>query len=255
VSFFNRVFRGQGQPGESESPGDKEEWAEGTLPPVADAAEQIAAQAAVEQAMQPAAEESKPAVLPPAPPSRPKAKAEDLIVDALLRQTEGVSFCVLHSLHEAGLRRFDQFLLSTPADIAARAEVSEELASAIVARFQRYQNENPHPLAGTNPLTDLKELSKLAKALREQQALYESAALSWTRQALADKRNIRETRTDLLLGVRLCLARLGEIDFIETLERLPARTAVAELIAFLQARARARAENPKRETLNNDNHA
>jgi len=62
---------------------------------------------------------------------------------------------------------------------------------------------------------------------------FKGAASSWSAQAAKDKRWLRTERERIFLEMTVVLARIGEVELLRRLERLPFERKVAELEVFL----------------------
>src|ERR1019366_7727150 len=72
------------------------------------------------------------------------------------------------------------------------------------------------------------------RASRRENDDYERAAASWTREASDQKKELRKVREQTLLDIQVALARLGEVDRLGQLERLPFEKKLAHLESFLE---------------------
>ena len=77
-------------------------------------------------------------------------------------------------------------------------------------------------------------LAELASKLRREHDGYEKACEAWSGDAPEQKREFRKARAQTMLDVQVLLARLGEVDRLAELERLPFERKVARLEAFLE---------------------
>jgi hypothetical protein len=123
-------------------------------------------------------------------------------------------------------------MLATPADIAATTGIAEAVAERIVARFRAYHDQ----VKSTAPDVDRvrERLAALASRLRREHDAYERAAESWSRDAAEKKKEHRRARAQALLDIQVELARMGEVDRLARLDRLPFEGKLAQLDVFLQ---------------------
>jgi hypothetical protein len=77
-------------------------------------------------------------------------------------------------------------------------------------------------------------VAELTARLRREHAAFEAAAKSWTRDADEQKKELRKARAQTLLDIQLVLARLGEVDRIKEIERLPFDRKLVHLESFLE---------------------
>lgn len=162
-----------------------------------------------------------------------RGRREPVIVQSLLRQVPDVRKVALDKLYAAGLTRLEMYFVAKPYDIAEAAGISVDLAGRIVERFARYKRE----VASTSPeagrAQELASLAELARRLAEQNSAFERANRDWSSQAARDKRRLRNERSETILELNVLLARLGEVDLVSNLERLPFAQKVGELERYL----------------------
>jgi hypothetical protein len=63
---------------------------------------------------------------------------------------------------------------------------------------------------------------------------FESVASAWSDDEHARKKHLRQARAVALLQVKVLLARLGEVDRLAQLERLPFERKIEQLEGYLQ---------------------
>ncbi|MCC6213898.1 MAG: hypothetical protein IT376_03455 [Polyangiaceae bacterium] len=167
-------------------------------------------------------------------------RREPIIVQSLLRQVAGVGRVTLDRLHAAGISALSMYWAARADELAAAAGIAPEVAAAIVARFTRYRDE----LASVTPTADrapeYAQLGELVSTLGTQTQAYEQAT-GWSGRPDGDRRRLRREREETLQAIQVVLARLGELELVRGLERLPFHRKVEELSSFL-ARARASTE-------------
>ena len=86
---------------------------------------------------------------------------------------------------------------------------------------------------GARALRGREEIAQLTARLRSEHAEYEGASQSWSPGAEEKKRELRKARADTLVEIGTALARLGEADRVQEIERLPFEQKLARLEAFL----------------------
>src|SRR5262249_17380028 len=89
-------------------------------------------------------------------------------------------------------------------------------------------------LADVRHDAERKRLSELLASLRELHQKYEINAADWSDEAQARKKELRQARNEVLLQIKVLLARLGEIGRLNELERLPFERKIDELEKFLR---------------------
>jgi hypothetical protein len=70
--------------------------------------------------------------------------------------------------------------------------------------------------------------------LRREHDDYERASASWTREAGDQKKELRKAREQTLLDIQVELARLGEVERLAKMERLPFEMKLSHLESFLE---------------------
>ena len=77
------------------------------------------------------------------------------------------------------------------------------------------------------------------KRLRHQHGEFEKLAESWAPGAASAKKTLRQSREATLLECNVVLARLGEVDRLREIEKMPFDRKVVALEAYLDEAARA----------------
>jgi ElaB/YqjD/DUF883 family membrane-anchored ribosome-binding protein len=98
---------------------------------------------------------------------------------------------------------------------------------------QRYRQEIA-TLSDATRSAERNHLSKLATELRELHQQFESVSSAWSEDDHARKKHLRQARAVALLQVKVLLARLGEVDRLAQLERLPFERKIEQLEGYLQ---------------------
>jgi hypothetical protein len=162
-----------------------------------------------------------------------RGRREAIIVHALLQQVPEVRKITIDKIYAAGLASLDNLFLAKPDEIAATTGMSESLATRIVEKVQRYRQEIAS-LADATRTAERKHLAKLATELRELHQQFESVSSAWSDDGHAKKKHLRQARSVALLQVKVLLARLGEVDRLAQLERLPFERKIEQLEGYLQ---------------------
>jgi ElaB/YqjD/DUF883 family membrane-anchored ribosome-binding protein len=156
-----------------------------------------------------------------------RGRREAIIVHALLQQVPEVRKITIDKIYAAGLASLDNLFLAKPDEIAATTGMSESLATRIVEKVQRYRQEIAS-LTDATRAAEKNHLAKLATELRELHQQFESVASAWSDDGHAKKKHLRQARAVALL------ARLGEVDRLAQLERLPFERKIEQLEGYLQ---------------------
>jgi hypothetical protein len=163
-----------------------------------------------------------------------RSQREGVILQSLLMQVPDVKKVTIDRLYAAGLTTLESMFLATPADLVSTAGVTEEMASHIVARFRAYRAQINTTAPDATRAAERAKLAELAVKLRREHDGYERACESWAPNAADEKRELRKARGQTLLDVQLLLARLGEVERLAEIERLPFAKKVERLEAFLE---------------------
>jgi len=162
-----------------------------------------------------------------------RGRRETIIVHALLQQVPEVRKVTIDKIYAAGLTNLDNLFLARPDEISATTGIGEDLASSIVEKFQRYRREIAS-LADATRASERKRLGELAAELRALHTEFERASSGWSDDERAEKKKFRQARAEALLQVKVLLARLGEVDRLAKIERLPFERKIVELEAYLR---------------------
>jgi hypothetical protein len=160
-------------------------------------------------------------------------RREAIIVHALLEQVPDVRRLTIDRMYAAGLTSLETLFLAKTDDIAATTGIGETLAARIVARFAAYKVEASE-LVDPSHRAECERLSGLARELRRLNERFVALADAWADEAPAEKKRLRRARTEILLQAKVLLARLGEVDRIALLERLPFARKIENIEAFVR---------------------
>ena len=161
-------------------------------------------------------------------------RREPVILQSLLRQVPDVEKLTIDRLYAAGLTSLDLFYQAKPDEIAATSSITLELATRIVELFQRYRAASGAHVGAATMAEEYKQLTSLTAQLRKQHVAFEEAAAAWSRDAIARKKELRRTRTTTLQQIQVSLARLGEVDRIGDLEKLPFGRKIEQIERYLE---------------------
>jgi hypothetical protein len=163
-----------------------------------------------------------------------RSQREAVILQSLLLQVPEVKKVTLDKLYAAGLTTLEAMLLATPGDVAATTGIDEALARHIVSRFGEYKEQVRKAVPDATRTNEREKVAELTARLRREHTAFESAAKGWTREADEQKKELRRARAQTLLDIQLVLARLGEVDRIKEIERLPFDRKLVHLESFLE---------------------
>jgi hypothetical protein len=163
-----------------------------------------------------------------------QTQRESVILQSLLLQVPEVKKVTLDKMYAAGLSTLEAMLLATAADIAATTGVAEQTAQRIVERFQAYRAHVKATTPDAARTQERQHIADLASKLRREHDAYERISRSWSREAGEQKKDLRRVRAQTLLDIQVELARLGEVDRLNHIERLPFEGKLTELESFLE---------------------
>jgi hypothetical protein len=163
-----------------------------------------------------------------------QTQREAVILQSLLLQVPDVKKVTIDKLYAAGLTTLEALFLATPADVTATTGIGDVLATRIVQRFRAYRDQVKAAVPDPTRAHERERVAQLTARLRREQDEYERAAQSWTREADAKKKELRTARGQTLLDIQVVLARLGEVERLKELERVPFDRKVAHLESFLE---------------------
>jgi hypothetical protein len=159
-------------------------------------------------------------------------RREPLIVEALLRQVPGLDPLLLLKLSAVGLSRLENLLRASADEIACVAGVPKEVAAAVVDQVGEFQRSTPVTLAGEG-IAARRPLEPLVIRLAVEHDSFERVANGWSAEEVAVRRRVRRERERAYLAVKAALARLGEVDLVLELEKLPFSARLEQLGRFL----------------------
>lgn len=163
-----------------------------------------------------------------------RGRREPMIVRSLILQVRGVGKVTLDKVFGAGLTGLEMLYAARPAELAVTSGIPLEVAQAICDRFQAYRTEVQQSRPDGGRQADLKKLEALARELRTMNEAFKGAASGWSAQSAKDKRWLRTERERVFLEIKVVLARSGEVELLEELERLPFERKQGRLDSFLQ---------------------
>ncbi len=159
-----------------------------------------------------------------------KSRREGIIVQSLLLQIEGVRKVSIDKLYAAGLTTLDAFYLAKPEEIAQTTGIDPEVARRISERFKKYKKDVQSAVPDESRSAEHKRLEELAKMLADQQGQFERAERD---DDSSRKREMRKARDTTFLEVKVLMARVGEVERLGKIDKLPFGQKVAELTKYL----------------------
>jgi hypothetical protein len=156
-------------------------------------------------------------------------RREPVVVRALLEQVTGLDPLMVDRMVAAGLGRLEALLSAKADEIAVVAEVPDDIAAATAARVQAFRSETPAALSAPDPGATARELGGLIATLEQEHRSFEDAARGWSSGDRDAKKRLRRQREVSFLQIVITLARLGEIDFVLELQKLPFARRIEEL--------------------------
>ena len=174
---------------------------------------------------------------------RDKSQREAVIIQSLCLSVPDVRKVTIDKLLAAGLTSLKMLFDAKPEEIAQVAGIPEPLAVRIVERFQAYRSELQNAAPQDARAAERERLAGLMVTLREQHDGYEEASRGWSPEAKGKKRELFRLREENWLAVSLLLARFGEVERLQGIEKLPFAQRIAQLTEYLEeARQKYRAD-------------
>jgi hypothetical protein len=162
-----------------------------------------------------------------------RTQREMVIVQSLLLQIPDVRKVTIDKLYAAGLASLEVMFAARADEIVQTTGIPLKLAERIVEKIQLYRKELAAAVPDAARTAERSRLAALAKELKRQHVEYEEASAAWSDDASAKKRYLRQARDETLLQVKVVLARLGEVDRLGAMDRLPFQKKVESIEAFL----------------------
>jgi hypothetical protein len=143
-------------------------------------------------------------------------RREPIILRSLLMLVPQVAPLDLEKFLSAGLTSVPALARSRPEEIAAVTGLAAPVAAEIVTLVR-----TEGTLAAVDAGEERKRLGALVSQLGDQHLAHERAAAGWSAECRAAKRSLRRQREQTLLRIKMSLARLGDVESVDRLERLP----------------------------------
>jgi hypothetical protein len=163
-----------------------------------------------------------------------RTQREAVIVQSLLLQVPDVRKVTIDKLYAAGLTSLEVMFAARADDIAATTGIPLRLAERIVEKVQVYRKEMATVVPDAARSAERERLGVLARELKRQHTEYELAAAAWSEDAAAKKRYLRQARDETLLRIKVLFARLGEVERLSKIERLPFEKKIESIETFLE---------------------
>lgn len=163
-----------------------------------------------------------------------RSQREVVIVQSLLLQIPDVRKVTIDKLYAANLTTLDVMFMAKVDEVMQTTGIERWLAQRIVDRFQAYRHEMKAGGIDAARSGEHDKLTLLAQELKTQHAAFEDASTQWMGDAAARRKQLRQSRNATLLQIKVILARLGEVDRLHAIDRLPFEQKIAELEAYLE---------------------
>ena len=165
---------------------------------------------------------------------RDKSRREAVIIQSLCLSVPDVRKVTIDKLHAAGLTSLKTLFEAKADEISQVAGIPESLAQRIVERFQAYRSELQNASPQDARASERERLAVLTVQLREQHDGYEEASGGWSPEAKVRKRELFRQREETWLAISLLLARFGEVERIQGIEKVPFAQRIAQLSEYLE---------------------
>ena len=168
---------------------------------------------------------------------RDKTQREAVIVQALLLQIPEVRKVTIDKLHAAGLMSLTILFAANANDISHVAGIPPEVATRIIERVDAYRTELKSSSPTDARAAERERLAQLAKDLKQHHDGYEKASDGWGSDAKKQKREHFLGREEAWLEISVLLARFGEVDRLQGIEKVPFAQRIAQLSDYLEEAA------------------
>ncbi len=165
---------------------------------------------------------------------RDKSRREAVIIQSLCLSVPDVRKVTIDKLHAAGLTSLKTLFEAKADEISQVAGIPESLAQRIVERFQAYRSELQNASPQDARASERERLAVLTVQLREQHDGYEEAAGGWSPESKARKRELFRQREETWLAISLLLARFGEVERLQGIEKVPFAQRITQLSEYLE---------------------
>jgi hypothetical protein len=162
-------------------------------------------------------------------------RREPIIVESLLYQVAGVEQPTIEKLFAVGLGRLDALMSSTAEEVAVVTGLRPELAAAIVEQFRTYRASATATVSAPDPSAELRHLHDLLIMMSLQNDDFTRASSEWSDEAQQRKRLLRRQREQTFQQIKVTLARLGEREQLQRLERLSFQDRISTIDRYLSS--------------------
>jgi hypothetical protein len=160
-------------------------------------------------------------------------RREPIILRSVLLLVPDLSPLAMEKFFSAGLVRLDAIAQAKAEEIAAVTGLDRAVAAQVLELVKAER-----ALGAADAGRERKHLAMLTARLGEQHRALEKAAAGWSAENQAEKRRYRRQREQSWLRIKISLARLGEADRLERLERLPFARKIEALESYLSTEHR-----------------
>jgi hypothetical protein len=165
---------------------------------------------------------------------RDKSQREAVIIQSLCLSVPDVRKVTIDKLHSAGLTSLQTLFEAKADEVAQVAGIPEALAMRIVERFQAYRRELQNASPQDARAAERERLTSLTTQLREQHEAHEEASRGWSPESKAKKRDLIRAREETWLAISLLLARFGEVERLQGIEKVPFAQRITQLTDYLE---------------------
>lgn len=163
-----------------------------------------------------------------------RGRREPLIVRSLLLQVPGMHKVVLDKIYAAGLGSLEMLYKAGAKELAETTGIELDVAARVCERVQRYRREAAELDPGKDRARERAELERLTAELARHHEEHERLAAAWSNEAMATRARVRRARADTLLQITVLLARVGEVDRVNQIEKLPFQQKIRELSRYVE---------------------
>jgi hypothetical protein len=163
-----------------------------------------------------------------------RVERESIIVHALLLRVPDVRKPTLDRLYAAGVNDIASLASARPDELARVTGIPVPVAERIVERFRAYRAEIHAATPDAGRTQERARIGTLLGELADQHARFERASSGWSPAATEAKKLLRRAREETLLEIRVLLARLGEVERLREIDRLPFERKLEVLHVFLK---------------------
>jgi hypothetical protein len=157
-------------------------------------------------------------------------RREPIILRSLLQLVPDLGPLEVEKFLSAGLSRLEAIAKASPEEIAAVTGIPLALVRQILDLLR-----SERALAAADPAEERKRLATLVAQLADEHLAQARAADGWSPEHRAEKRRWRRQRERTLLRIKISLARLGEVERVDRLDRLPFAGKIEEVDRLLRA--------------------